>query len=84
MTRVAKLFAHLVAYPGAERSFRDFERVVLAIGYVLQRTTGSHRHYRHPKVPTVLTLSPKNGNAAIYQVRDFVAICEEHCLSVDE
>ena len=31
-------------------SFRDFERVLIALGFVWERTKGSHRQYVHPKV----------------------------------
>jgi predicted RNA binding protein YcfA (HicA-like mRNA interferase family) len=32
-------------------NFRDFERLLTALGFQLNRTSGSHRIYLHPKVP---------------------------------
>jgi len=84
MTRIAKLFTAVAANPRAALSFSDFERLVRSVGYVHERTRGSHRHFRHPKVPYVLTIVPRGKDAVGYQVANFIAMCEEFGLAVDD
>lgn len=43
MTKPAKLYEQLLAKPSMIISFRDFERLLEAFGWVLRRTKGSHR-----------------------------------------
>ena len=71
MTKLAKVYAYLVANPGGTISFRDFERLLKAFGFTLERTKGSHRQYIHPEVPSVLTVLPEGRDAKHYQVRSF-------------
>ena len=64
--------------------FRDFERLIAAFGFTLERTRGSHRAYKHPHVPDVLTIQPKGGDAPPYQVRKFLDMIEQFRLELDE
>jgi predicted RNA binding protein YcfA (HicA-like mRNA interferase family) len=50
---------------------------------VHKRTVGSHRHYRHPQVPSILTVNP-GKDAKRYQVRELLAIVDEYGLSLPE
>jgi predicted RNA binding protein YcfA (HicA-like mRNA interferase family) len=50
MVSPSKLYAKLVQSPGQIVAFRDFERLLLAFGFVRERTKGSHRQYSHPEV----------------------------------
>jgi len=50
MTKPAKLYASLLANPRQVVTFRDFERLLEAFGFCLDRTVGSHRHYVRPGV----------------------------------
>lgn len=84
MTRTAKLHAWIVANPRASVPFRDFERLVLAFGFTLRRTTGSHRQYGHPDVPYVVNIQPRGKDAKSYQIQQFLAICSEFGLTLDE
>lgn len=84
MTSPAKLYAKLLANPGATISFRDFERLLVAFGFHLKRTTGSHRQYRHPLVPRVIPVQPSGGDAKHYQVRDFMLLVERYGLEISE
>lgn len=84
MTRIAKLYAWVLANPRASVPFRDFQRLVEAFGFTLDRTTGSHRQYVHPAVPFVVSLQPRGKDAKSYQIEQFVAMCEEYGLSLDE
>ena len=84
MTRLAKLHRWIMANPRSAIAFRDFEKLVVGVGFTLRRTTGSHRQYAHPNVPTVLTIQPRGKDAKIYQIEQFMAICEEYDLKLDE
>jgi predicted RNA binding protein YcfA (HicA-like mRNA interferase family) len=83
MTKASKLYEQVVANPSAIVSFRDFERLLDAFGWERRRTKGSHRHYLHPKVPTVLTINPDGKSAHRYQVRLLLEFIEEYGLHID-
>lgn len=84
MTKPSKLYEQLLANPGTIISFRDFERLLDAFGWEHKRTKGSHRHYVHPEVPSVLTINPTGKSAHRYQVRLFLEFVEEYGLHIDE
>jgi predicted RNA binding protein YcfA (HicA-like mRNA interferase family) len=65
--------------------FGDFARLVEAFGFVLDRQSGSHRIYKHPRhLDARVNLQPVNGQAKPYQVRQFLTLIEEYNLSLDE
>ena len=82
MTQPEKLYDQLLQNHSRSISFRDFERLILAFGFRLERVKGSHRHYVHPRVPTVLTINPSKGDAHRYQVRLLLELVEEYALSI--
>ena len=82
MTRIAKLYAHVLANPRAELSFRDFEALILAAGFELQRQRGSHRAYRHAQSQRPLIVQPRGAKAKTYQVEQFLDMLEEYRISV--
>ena len=84
MTKASKLYHQLLTSPGQIVTFRDFERLLTAFGFKRERTTGSHRHYVHPRVPWVLTVQPERKDAKRYQVRRLLAIVAEYELSINE
>jgi predicted RNA binding protein YcfA (HicA-like mRNA interferase family) len=57
VTKPSKLYASLRADPSQVISFREFEQLLVAFGFIHKRTVGSHRHYRHPRVPLILTVN---------------------------
>lgn len=83
MTKPSKLYASLRQNPSKLITFRDFERLLTAFGFVHKRTVGSHRHYRHPDVPHILTVNPSR-EAKRYQVRELLDMIEEHGLRLVE
>jgi len=83
MTKPDKLYQQLIASSSRSVSFRDFERLVVAFGFRLQRTKGSHRHYTHPNVPAVLTINPAKSDAHRYQIRLLLELVEEYALNVE-
>ena len=84
MTKPAKLYAQLLDNPGRTVSFRDLERLVVAFGFELDRTGGSHRQYVHPRVPRPLPLQPTGKDAKPYQVRQFLDMVRRYDLGIDE
>jgi predicted RNA binding protein YcfA (HicA-like mRNA interferase family) len=50
-------------------SFRDFERLLVSLGFVLKRQSGSHRIYGHPKAERSFPIQPEGHDAERYQVR---------------
>jgi predicted RNA binding protein YcfA (HicA-like mRNA interferase family) len=78
-----RLYELLLRTPRGIISFRDFERMVLAAGFVLKRRKGSHRSYRHPASPLVLTIQPSGKDAEPYQVEVFLAMVQDYGLEFD-
>ncbi len=82
MTRIAKLYATIMANPRASITFAEFERLLSAAGFTLIRIRSSHRHYAHPAVPYILTVLPDGKGVKPYLVRRFLEIIDEHGLHV--
>jgi predicted RNA binding protein YcfA (HicA-like mRNA interferase family) len=76
MTRITKLYARALANPGS-LSFREFEWLVQAIGFVELRQRGSHRSFRHPTRADLLVIQPRGAEAKDYQVREFLDMVSE-------
>lgn len=62
-------------------SFRELERLVLAVGYVFDRQSGSHRIYRCRGLP-IINLQAIGKDAKPYQVRQVLQIIDEYRLEV--
>ena len=84
MTRIAKLYAWILANPRGSVPFRDFQRLLEAFGFVLVRRAGSHRQYAHPKVTRILSIQPRGKDAKSYQIEQFVAMIGGFELSMEE
>lgn len=63
--------------------FEDLEGLFRACGFVLKRVRGSHRHYKHPSVPYILTLNPQGKAAHQYQKDRFLEVVEKYGLHTD-
>lgn len=66
--------------------FSDLQRLVLALGFIHDRTVGSHRVYLHPKHPGApqLNLQPDGHDAKPYQIKQLLKLVEEYNLQLDE
>lgn len=84
MTKPPKLYEQLLANPNSTTSFRDFQRLLEAFGFVHKRTKGSHRSYKHPVVPALITIQPIGKDAAPYQVDRFLELVREFDLHMGE
>ncbi len=84
MTKPDKLYQQLLSSTSRTISFRDFERLLRAFGFELDRTVGSHHHYVHPNVPPILTINPGRSDAKRYQVRRLLELVEKYGLHIAE
>ena len=83
MTKPDKLYQQMLESNSRSISFRDFEKLVVAFGFKLKRTRGSHRQYVHAGVPAVLTINPDKAEAYRYQVRLLLELVEEYALNMN-
>ncbi len=58
-------------------SFRDFDAVARQLGFVLDRISGNHHIFLHPKVPRPLNIQPIGKEVKRYQLRQFRPIIIE-------
>lgn len=61
-------------------AFDDLVALALAFGFQPGRTSGSHRTFGHPRVPELLSLQPRRGEAKPYQVRQLLRLVERYNL----
>jgi predicted RNA binding protein YcfA (HicA-like mRNA interferase family) len=84
VTKPEKMYARLLSGPRPVIAFRDFERLLSAFGFTLDRIVGSHRQYVHPKVPRSFPVQPAGKDAKPYQVREFLELVETYGLHIEE
>lgn len=83
MVKPAKLIQRLL--DGQRNvSFRDFERILTALGFSWDRTKGSHRQYVHSKIPRPFPVQPDGKDAKRYQIRELLELIEEYGLHIEE
>jgi predicted RNA binding protein YcfA (HicA-like mRNA interferase family) len=82
MTRVAKIWQGVLRRQTSV-PFRDFERLLRAFGFELDRIAGSHHIYVHRKARLTLSVQPDGSEAKGYQVRKLIALVEEAGLSME-
>ena len=83
MSKKQKLFARILNNQKNVR-FSELITLIEAFDFQLDRISGSHRVYKHPNVENAfLVLQPdKSGQAKPYQIKQFLALIEEHNLSM--
>lgn len=81
MSRAAKLYQQLLN--GKRPTFREFEQLLQAFGFVLRRTSGSHHVFSHPMLNENLVIQPRGKDAMPYQVRDFLDKVERYGLTME-
>ena len=84
LTRPEKLYRGLLENPKRKIAFRDFEVLLLAFGFEMRSTRGSHRNYKHPNVSALLTVQPRGKEALPYQVKRLLELVEEYDLHIEE
>jgi predicted RNA binding protein YcfA (HicA-like mRNA interferase family) len=65
-------------------SFRDLQRLLEQLGFRLQRTSGSHHIYMHPRVTRPINIQRAGRDAKPYQIRQLRDIIKEFGLSLAE
>jgi predicted RNA binding protein YcfA (HicA-like mRNA interferase family) len=83
MAKLEKLYEDLLATATPRIAFRDFERLLAVFGFFEKRRRGSHRAYKHPRVPELLTVQPRGKEAQPYQVRKLLDMIVQFGLEMD-
>ena len=79
-----KLLRRLTHGESRNVAFADMVTLVVALGFQLARTRGSHHIFKHPGIPELLNLQDVNGEAKPYQIRQFLRLVERHDLRLEE
>ncbi len=82
MTRLAKLYEKAVR--GSTLSFAEFQILILAFGFELDRIKGSHHVYKRAGVPERVNAQPQGKDAKRYQVEQFLDMIEAYGLKAGE
>ncbi len=64
--------------------FRDFQRLLVKLGFHLDRIRGSHHIYTHPRVTRALSIQPVGNEAKPFQVRQLRDMISEFGLSFED
>ena len=64
-------------------SFREFQRLLLALGFTLARISGSHHVYFHAVVGRPFPIQPDGKDAKRYQVRQLRDMIYKYRLTID-
>jgi predicted RNA binding protein YcfA (HicA-like mRNA interferase family) len=66
-------------------SFADLQRLLVALGFELDRVHGSHHLYLHPRIRERVNIQPVSGRQAKpYQVRQVADLAALYDLKVDK
>lgn len=68
----------------ANTSFRDFQKLVEAFGFQMNRVRGSHHIYERSDVHELINIQNVNGEAKPYQIRQFLRLVESYNLTLTE
>jgi len=81
VNKADKFKAKLLAGEGFHNfSFNDLVTLLKSLGFVHDRTKGSHRWFKHPQIPEPVNIQPVQGKAKPYQLRQVRDIIKEHRL----
>lgn len=64
--------------------FDEMKSLVEAFGFGLDRVSGSHHIFVHPRVEKLVNLQEVKGKAKPYQVRQFLKLVEEYNLKLED
>jgi len=65
-------------------SFHEMTILVEAFGFCLSRIRGSHFIFSHPKIPELINIQERNGQAKPYQVREFLTLITRYHLQLGD
>jgi predicted RNA binding protein YcfA (HicA-like mRNA interferase family) len=68
----------------ANVAFRDLQRLLEALGFVVDRQRGDHHLYRHPAVRQRVNIQRQGPQAKPYLVRQVLELVERYGLELEE
>ena len=83
MPKPREILAKVTSKKGQIR-FRDFQKLLAALGFRLDRIRGSHHIYVNPKVTRVFSVQPVGSEAKPFQVRQLRDMIVEFDLKLDK
>lgn len=82
--RAKRLIRHIQSGHTQNIDFGDFCRLLAALGFRLERVSGSHQQFRHPRAERVFPVQPRRGQAKPYQVRELLDLIRKYDLRLEE
>ena len=79
-----RLLSRLASGSAQNVRFGDLQRLVEALGFRLQRVSGSHHIFSHPDIPKVLSLQQVRREAKPYQIRQLLRLVERYNLKLED
>ena len=64
-------------------AFGDMVHLVEGFGFTLDRVSGGHHIFVHPRLPELVNLQEVSGQAKPYQVRQFLRLVERYNLKLE-
>ena len=64
--------------------FAEFQSLVEAFNFRLDRVSGSHHIYVHPNVEELVNIQNVRGKAKPYQIKQFLSLIEKYNLQLGE
>ena len=65
-------------------SFRELQRLLITLGFRLDRISGSHHIYLHPDVSRPINIQPVGKDAKPYQIRQLRDMIREFGLKLED
>ena len=79
-----KLLQSIITSRGKNVLFTDFQTILEAFGFRLDRINGSHHIYIHKTGKHLISIQSVGKDAKPYQVKQFIAIVERFNLKMEE
>jgi predicted RNA binding protein YcfA (HicA-like mRNA interferase family) len=83
MANVRNAYLNVIEGRGSV-SFRDLQRLLIALGFRLDRISGSHHIYLHMDVSRPINIQPAGKDAKPYQIRQLRDIIREFGLKLED
>jgi predicted RNA binding protein YcfA (HicA-like mRNA interferase family) len=64
-------------------AFADMVHLVEGFGFALDRVSGGHHIFVHPRLPELINLQEVSGQAKPYQIRQFLRLIERYNLKLE-
>ena len=68
---------------GKNVAFADFQAILEAFGFALDRINGSHHIYVHKICKQIISVQSVGKDAKPYQIRQFLVLIERHNLKME-